>query len=219
MRLTFCDPNQSVAAALSEAFADVPDALAIPDTFENVIAAHGPFDALVSPANSFGIMDGGVDAAITAYFGTDLQARVQKQILEEWGGEQPVGTCMPVDAGCVEPPMVKWLLHAPTMRVPSRIVGTANVYQAFRAVLLSARHGVETWTVEVVGDLATGYGRRDAIQSVLCPGMGTLTGGLTPENAAAQMRAAWDSLERTPSFVGWDWASGVQNRIDAAVAR
>ncbi|ECE9311446.1 phage tail protein, partial [Salmonella enterica subsp. enterica serovar Napoli] len=35
---------------------------------------------MVSTANSFGLMDGGVDAAITAYFGPQLQERVQRNI-------------------------------------------------------------------------------------------------------------------------------------------
>lgn len=43
-------------------------------------------------AETFGLMDGGVDAAITAYFGSQLQERVQQNIIREYLGEQPVGT-------------------------------------------------------------------------------------------------------------------------------
>jgi len=72
------------------------------------------YDCLVSAANSFGLMDGtcqnlnlkffcnfslfenwppgGIDAAITEYFGDQLQSRVQKHILQYYDGEQPVGT-------------------------------------------------------------------------------------------------------------------------------
>jgi O-acetyl-ADP-ribose deacetylase (regulator of RNase III) len=52
------------------------------------------FDCLVSPANSFGLMDGGTDAAIVRFFGEELMERVQKRILAEYLGEQPVGTSM-----------------------------------------------------------------------------------------------------------------------------
>ncbi|EJB4474161.1 hypothetical protein MT082_003968, partial [Salmonella enterica] len=38
-------------------------------------------------AETFGLMDGGVDAAITAYFGSQLQERVQQNIIREYLGE------------------------------------------------------------------------------------------------------------------------------------
>lgn len=52
------------------------------------------FDCMVSPANSFGLMDGGIDFYISEFFGWDLLPKVQQAILDEWAGEQPVGTCM-----------------------------------------------------------------------------------------------------------------------------
>jgi O-acetyl-ADP-ribose deacetylase (regulator of RNase III) len=39
------------------------------------------FDAVVSPANSFGFMDGGIDAVYLNHFGNDIQLRVRKQTL------------------------------------------------------------------------------------------------------------------------------------------
>ena len=75
---------------------------------------------MVSAANSFGLMDGGVDAAITAFFGTQLQTRVQNHILREYLGEQPVGTAFVIETGDNNHP---WLVHAPTMRVPLTIDG------------------------------------------------------------------------------------------------
>jgi O-acetyl-ADP-ribose deacetylase (regulator of RNase III) len=37
-------------------------------------------DAVVSPANSFGFMDGGIDALYARHFGPDLQPRLQHLI-------------------------------------------------------------------------------------------------------------------------------------------
>ncbi len=54
---------------------------------------------MVSAANSFGLMDGGVDAAITTFFGSQLQARVQNHILREYLGEQPVGSAFVIETG------------------------------------------------------------------------------------------------------------------------
>jgi O-acetyl-ADP-ribose deacetylase (regulator of RNase III) len=42
---------------------------------------------MVSPANSFGIMDGGLDAAIRATLGRRAESAVQSLILEKQHGE------------------------------------------------------------------------------------------------------------------------------------
>ena len=38
-------------------------------------------ECVVSPANAYGLMDGGFDLAISNYFGNELQKKVQKVIL------------------------------------------------------------------------------------------------------------------------------------------
>ena len=52
---------------------------------ENVEVSNGDLtqaicDAIVSPANSFGFMDGGIDYAISERFGWDLQLELQNKI-------------------------------------------------------------------------------------------------------------------------------------------
>lgn len=47
--------------------------------------------AVVSPANSFGFMDGGLDGVYTRCFGPQLQQRLQRMIREQAGGELLVG--------------------------------------------------------------------------------------------------------------------------------
>lgn len=44
-------------------------------------------DAVVSPANSFGFMDGGIDGIYLLHFGYDIQTRVRKQIFDFHNGE------------------------------------------------------------------------------------------------------------------------------------
>ena len=48
-------------------------------------------DAIISPANSFGFMDGGIDLAYSHYFGRDLKKRLQGYIRDMYYGEIPVG--------------------------------------------------------------------------------------------------------------------------------
>jgi len=49
-------------------------------------------DAVVSPANSYGFMDGGLDALYSEHFGWHVQDRLRKLILESHHGELLVGT-------------------------------------------------------------------------------------------------------------------------------
>ncbi len=129
-------------------------------------------DALVSPANSFGFMDGGLDLIYSQHFGWELEGRVRARILEAFHGELPVGRALVVPT---EHPRVPWLISAPTMRVPMRIEHTPNAYLAFRAVLIEA--------------LA-----HPGIHRVLCPGLGTGVGRMPPDRCARQMRAAHDAI-------------------------
>ncbi len=168
--------------AWREAFAD----------FENVEAIQGDYfsihaDAMVSPANSFGFMDGGLDKAIRDKLGVSIQEKVQKVILEKYHGELPVGM-----AEIVETNHAHWrfLVGAPTMRVPENISQTLNAYLSFRAILLAVKRFNESATNQI-------------IQSLLCPGLGTATGRMPPRKCAAQMRVAYNHLyerARIPDF-------------------
>ena len=196
-RLTLVDPGADLVAAWRDQFLDCERVSAVQGRFEELEA----YDCLVSPANSFGLMDGGVDAAITDYFGQQLMDRVQAQILERYLGEQPVGTCMLVETGHAEH---KWLAHAPTMRVPMDIRGTDNVYYAMlavmRTVVLANRDGA-------------------AIQHVACPGLGTGYGRMGAEETARQMRAAYDVLLRVPARLTWSVAAAKQRLVDVVPAQ
>src|SRR5512141_1426259 len=50
------------------------------------------FDCIATAGNSFGLMDAGMDLAIVRFFGSELQNVIQRRILEDFCGEQPVGT-------------------------------------------------------------------------------------------------------------------------------
>lgn len=176
---------------------------------ENVEIIRGPFEAvhefdcMVSAANSFGLMDGGVDAAITAYFGTQLQKRVQRHILSEYLGEQPVGTAFVTETDNSKHP---WLVHAPTMRVPLIIDGTDAVYNATRAALLAI----------VQHNKSAGEDRK--IESVVFPAMGAGCGQVPPDSVARQMKLAWDSFSNPPKAINWQYASARQNAVFSTTA-
>jgi len=130
------------------------------DGLDNVEIGQGDIfdvtaDAIVSPANSFGYMDGGIDAVYIHRFGTGLQSRLQQRLVEEHHGELPVGQAVIVETVDEEIP---WLVSAPTMRIPEPVPNTLNAYLAFRAALRAVlEHNAD--------------GANEPIGSVLCPGL------------------------------------------------
>jgi len=166
------DINAAIVRAWEQTFADVPMVTVTKgDIFEHKA------DAIVSPANSFGYMDGGIDLLYSRYFGWELQTNLQTLLSERHYGELPVGQAVVLATGNKSIP---YLVSAPTMRVPSDISETVNVYLAFRAGL-----------VAVLGHNASGA---KPIRSLLVPGLGTGIGGVPPERAARQMRAAYSAI-------------------------
>lgn len=78
-------------------------------------------NTVVSPANSSGFMDGGIDRAFVAFFGSQLQERVQDTIIRRPEGHLPVGASVVVRTGHARIP---YLIVAPTMLGPEAVVRT-----------------------------------------------------------------------------------------------
>lgn len=179
MHTILIDCNESVVDALKAAFQGT----------DRLEVWHGNIldircDAVVSPANSFGFMDGGIDLAYAKHFGWELPERLQARIKRYHHGELLVGMAEIVPTGNETIP---YLIAAPTMRVPANIQETSNVYLAMRAVFLLLQHG----------KLENGKKVSDAVKSVAIPGMGTGVGGVRPKVCAVQMKQAWDDIVGT----------------------
>lgn len=199
IKLILSAPVPAMAAAFELYFQNTENVEIIRRPFETI----PEFDCMVSAANGFGLMDGGVDAAITAFFGTQLQRRVQKYIIQEYLGEQPVGTAFVIETGNSKHP---WLVHAPTMRVPLIIDGTDAVYNATRAALLAIfQH-----------NKSAGEDRK--ITSVVFPAMGAGCGQVPPDSVARQMKLAWDSISNPPKAINWQYASARHNAVFSTTA-
>ena len=139
-------------------------------------------DAVVSPANSFGFMDGGIDAWYRWRFGDKIQDSVRLAILRYWHGELPVGAAEIVETNDDEVP---FLIAAPTMRVPM-ILGTESVnpYLAMRAVIMLVREGRFR-----DGDFQ-GNDIKSHVKRIALPGLGTGVGKVPGEMAAHQIKEA-----------------------------
>jgi O-acetyl-ADP-ribose deacetylase (regulator of RNase III) len=156
-------------------------------------------DALVSPANSFGFMDGGIDAQYVGYFGKVVQDRLRLRILQRHHGELLVGAAELIETDNATHP---FLIAAPTMRVPMVLpVETVNPYLATRAALLLVREGT----------LANGFPACERVQSICFPGMGTGVGRVPAELCARQMHAAIQKSAAAEHSLPTSWAEASED--------
>jgi len=134
----------------------------------------GGTKALVSPANSFGFMDGGIDLEYAAIF-PGIEGRVMDAIRRNHPQGILIGesTCVSINH-----PTYKALIVAPTMRFPQDISGTINTYLATRAALEDAR----MWS------------------NTLFPAMGAGIGKMPPALCAHQMFQAYRDHLNPPKF-------------------
>ncbi|MEZ6116795.1 MAG: macro domain-containing protein [Pirellulaceae bacterium] len=127
-------PKAEMCNAFRQRFNGLPRVTVIQSRFEDL----PPHDCFVTAANAFGIMNAGIDAAVIRFHGQELMRRVQLRIMDEYLGEQPIGTSFIESTGNPDYPFIA---HSPTMRVPGSIEGTDKVYAATWASLLAVyRH-------------------------------------------------------------------------------
>ena len=151
-------------------------------------------DAVVSPANSFGFMDGGIDLHYSQHFGWNLQTKLRTAIMERHHGELLVGQAEIVETGNIAHP---FLIAAPTMRVPMSLGDkTVNPYLATRAVLRLIKSG----------RFVSGAAIADRVGTIAFPGMGTGVGQVSPAICARQMRQAIEDVLIHPVRLPTSWA-------------
>lgn len=125
--------------------------------------------SVVSPANSQGFMDGGIDRIYTEYFGLRPQTELQSAISRLHAGELAVGASLVVSTGHERIP---YLISAPTMVTPGP-VPKENAFYAMSAVLNAATQ------------------HEDILEEVYCPGLCTDVGEVDADDAAEEMAFAY----------------------------
>lgn len=172
-RLILADRNPAMIEAWKSAFSDL-----VTTGIVRIISCNDIVDlvpdamAIVSPANSFGDLSGGVDLAYKRIFGVELEERLRLEIQHKWNGEVPVGCAavIPLSGG-----KGKYFISAPTMRVPQNVSKSSNAYLSFRAALFACM-------------------KQNLQGAVLCPGLCTSIGRMSQDVAARQMREAYDDV-------------------------
>lgn len=187
MNIKLIGTNESLVAEWQRCFEGI----------EQVEVIHGsifdyPCDAIVSPANSFGAMNGGLDFAISKTLGWHIEKRLKKIIREKYFGELLVGQAEIIPTDHADFP---WLISAPTMRNPMTILHTPNVYLAMKAIL----------TLVQYGRLDDGTPIRSVVKTVAIPGLGAGVGQVPSKICARHMRIAWEDVmnEKFLSEDGW----------------
>lgn len=142
-------------------------------------------DAVVSPANSFGFMDGGIDGVYMDYFGSNIQLKVRREIFDYHHGELLVGAAAIVETGDSNIP---FLIASPTMRVPMCLHDSVNAYLAARAVFILIQQG------RFLSGAYQGQRIAEYVKTVAFPGLGTGVGKIGARTCARQVRAAIDDI-------------------------
>ena len=190
--LTLCDRSPELVQAWRRYFSDESG---IKIASQNILTLD--VDALAVPANAFGFTDGGVDIAISKeIFDWRLQDRLRAVIEQEHAGELLVGQAMVMPTNSAR---LRYVVVAPTMRVPADVSDTVNAYLAMRAIL----RAVEAHNRANKGSPA------NQIRSLALPGLCTGTGKMAPERAAFQMWTAYRSIV----LGDLDWSKTLEKQV------
>lgn len=175
MKLHLVDINSDVIEAWKASFSKHNEVRIIEASIFDVARY-----TVVSPANSHGFMDGGIDLVYLRYFGQQIQDRIRELICHRSEGMLPVGSA---DFISTMNPRIPWMIVAPTMEMPEA-VSPLNAQRAFAAVLrLVERH--------------------PEFEEIYCPGFCTGVGKISPMEAAIAMEAAysfWKDKNKKPNF-------------------
>lgn len=204
MKIYLLDRNKAMTDAWKKWFSE-DDIEIVTDDFKNFMDNHPDIDAVVSPANSFGLMDGGYDKAIIDYFGEELMMCVQEYIKRHWCGEQPVGTSMivPIYNRIVKNKIREShgfvskkyaiLIHTPTMRTPEIIKDPRIIYQCMRTTLIKTKN--------------------QEVTDIVIPAFGGATGRVDYDVIAKMMKYAYDSIMNPPTEIDWGYAWHIANKL------
>ncbi len=191
--MTLCDRSAELVQAWKRYF---PEESGVKVVNQNILTLA--VDALAVPANAFGFTDSGVDMAISQeIFDWRLQDTLRAQIDRDFDGELLVGQALVLPTKSAR---LRYVIVAPTMRVPADVSGSVNAYLAMRAILRAVE----------AHNRAHKPSPNDQIRSLAIPGLCTGTGKMPAERAAYQMWNAYRSV-----IMGeLDWTKTLEKQLD-----
>jgi O-acetyl-ADP-ribose deacetylase (regulator of RNase III) len=188
--LTLCDRSPEIVKAWRQYFS-VDTGVRIVN--QNILTLD--VDALAVPANAFGFTDGGVDMAISReIFDWGLQEKLRAVIEREFHGEMLVGQALIMPTGSRR---FRYVVVAPTMRVPGDVSDSLNAYLAMRGILLAT-------------EAHNRANKDERIRALAIPGLCTGVGKMPPARAAYQMWMAY----RTVILGDREWSTALEKQIE-----
>jgi O-acetyl-ADP-ribose deacetylase (regulator of RNase III) len=171
--ILFINFNATLINFLIKEFNDLPNIEFSLNNVRDVTFNKGTM--FVSPANSFGFMDGGIDVAYSAMF-PDVQRKVQDKI-RILGKKTSLGrNYLPIGSAVIVPVGYDCMLvSAPTMFLPQDVSKTKNAYYAMMASLMAFKKQ-GSCNLLITTNLCCGYGK------------------MNPSVSAKQMRKAYDDF-------------------------
>ncbi|MGB2490254.1 MAG: macro domain-containing protein [Candidatus Puniceispirillaceae bacterium] len=154
MRVIIADHQKRVFNAVQEYHPTFEIELGSPLAFD--------IDAVVSPANTAGIMNGGFDAALRRFFGITLEYRVRMRIKDN-----PISVGEAFAIQTVHP-RIKWLIVSPTVSIAADgLSGVPSVAYTcgYNSVIAAHKAGASVLGMTGLGTGAGGLSVRDAVRN------------------------------------------------------
>ncbi|MBU6283857.1 macro domain-containing protein, partial [bacterium] len=179
VKVSLVDVNPKMVAAWREVFEDNPEV----SIHQGSMLAQA-VSAWVTPTNTRGSMDQGLDGLVRQHLGPAIQTRVQQAIATQFRGQLPVGCATCVETGCPQP---RFLISTPSFASAAETVSDGLTVALAGAAALQA---AEMQNRRVPGSIVT----------LALPGLGANTGRLPVETCADLFWTAYDLL-RDSDFV------------------
>lgn len=135
---------------------------------------------LISPANSIGNMDGGIDSEYREKF-TGIEDRIQRFIKETHSGKLQIGSAQIVPTYNFQFP---YIIFSPTIETPAHPTSEDNIYRASKAIFQTA----------LQFNLRSDISKKDKISHLLIPGLGTGYAQFDPQLSARQVVKAYKDV-------------------------
>lgn len=168
LKIYIVDRDHITCEKLKEEFDGIENVEIVQADVRRFYSEHkDEIDCLVSPANAYGYMTGGFDAALSDILGWDFQNKVQAYIKQNFYGEQGVATSFIIET---DTPGLS-LIHTPSMQYPSLIKDDMIVYYCMRSTLMCAL--------------------QNNVKCVVIPVFGGLCGGIQPDISSKRLKEAY----------------------------
>jgi O-acetyl-ADP-ribose deacetylase (regulator of RNase III) len=177
LKFIFFDRDAAKVQAYKEVLQFIPNCEFVHSDLD-ILLMNKNVNAIVSPANSYGFMNGGIDRDINRIM-DNVEQQVKQRIgqvgIYDNSGRKflPVGNCEVISKNN------KFLFVSPTMTMPGYILdaNNKNVFLAFYAILKKVGEMMKKYNYNLV---------------IACPSLGTGVGNMDPKKSAMQVKYAFN---------------------------